>query len=109
MFGDFSENSLKHFITELFLAHEEADKEACRNSAVALGVSKGMNREGWTWKMNPEISMVPVTKNFRVRNLEIYCLLIAKEYYLSQAAPAPGSCASSGEGPAGPVPAGAPG
>ena len=37
---------MKHFITELFLAHEEADKEACRNSAVALGVSKGINREG---------------------------------------------------------------
>ena len=36
---------MKHFIAELFLAQDEEDKEACRKSAVALGMLGGINNE----------------------------------------------------------------
>ena len=45
MLGEVWEKLLKHFIAELFLAQDEVDKEACRKSAVALGVLGGINNE----------------------------------------------------------------
>ena len=45
MLGEVWEKSLKHFIAELFLAQDEEDKEACRKSAVALGMLGGINNE----------------------------------------------------------------